>query len=287
MEKFENEVKIITYMKEKRPADALKLITELRIECQRVEEEFKLQALETECLLSLRRYDDAKLGAAELIQICVKKLNLSEVEISCIALHSREKGEYIRAMLFYLCSLHCWVRDMRADKVRKRTIEVITRGEKYALSLQHIGSDVDSHEIMTEFGVPCLQEVMQKYEIGPPNLESHRDLSIMGCYYHIGLACKKLGDLNLCLQLTKEGINTGMKSMKEHKNYLLPKAHNLVAETYLELKDYENAGRWFESALGLCPFIVNWDFQSPTERKKEFEKQINDSLKLLKSKPIA
>nr|XP_039248552.1 uncharacterized protein LOC120326347 [Styela clava] len=284
MERFEKEVELIISMKELRYGDALRTVTDImKTTLEQPLQNFKFQVLKVECLLHLLQFEEAKIEGMEMVDLCSKVLNINEVEVSNIALLCRENNDFVRALLYYQCSLHCWLRDMRNEKIRRRTIDVITRGEKYALTSYHIGLSADTRGIFYEYAIPAFCTVMEKYEIGPPKLEVHRDLSIMGCYYHIGESLKKLGDFQKSIELTKEGINIGMKTMKEHKNYLLPKSHHLVAECYLELGDHDNAKRWLDSALRLCPFIVNWDFQSTTERKKEFEKHVNERLKHLKT----
>lgn len=262
----------------------MKIIQEIGTDALPVQEQYKILILKAECFLYMKKYDLAKLTAENLMTMSAQSMNVEEIVISGIAYECRERGHYVRALLYYQCSFACWIRDMKGGWVRRRTIDVINRGEKYCMCLASIGKRKDLIDIVHEYGIPRLREILVQYETGPEKLSTHRDLSIMGCLYHLGNACKTLGALEKCTEITKDGINIGMRSMREHKHYLLPKSHQLVAEAYLQLEDYSNARRWFESALGLCPFIVNWDFQTKAEDKKEFEKNVAGKLKIVKAK---
>lgn len=218
-----------------------------------------------------------------VIDMASNIMQINESEIASIAYKCRKNRNFVRAMLYYQCSLQCWLRDMQRGKIKNRSIEVINRAEKFALVVYHIGLSTDTRGIMYEYALQVFRAFIQAYENGPEKLNVHRDLTIMGCCYYIGATLRKLNDPKQSLNFTSHGINIGMKTIMDHKNHLVAKSHLLAAQCYLSLEEWDNAEMWLEFALKLCPLISNWDYQSSTETRKEFEEEVKSCLADVKS----
>lgn len=235
-----------------------------------------------ECYLHLLMFTEAREEGAGLMDMSADLMQVNACEIANIAFKCRKNRNFVRAMLYYQCSLRCWLRDMRMGKIKNRSIEVINRAEKFALVVYYIGLSGDTSGIVYEYALQVFRTFLNDYETGPERLSVHRDLTIMGCSYYIGVTLSKLNDPKQSLNFTSYGINIGMKTIKDHKNHLLAKSQLLAARCYISLKEWDNAEMWLEYALKLCPLIPNWNYQSTTETRTEFEKEVRKYLEDVK-----